>query len=501
MTLVTHTALKAQPRGGLVPEDVMSKIWNISAIPLPFTDLIGDSENHKNEYAEWVKDKLQAVNLNNAVLDGADAPTDNNALGQRVGNHSQISVKVVSASMRAKDGATIGVGDAYAYQVMMRQQELKRDIDAIAISNQGSVMDNGIVPGRAGGFDAWLVTNANNGATGSNGGFNPATGLVAAAVPGTARPLSEKMIRDVGQAVWEGGGNPGTLMGRPVVIRKLSAYMFSASAQVATLMSDVKEKRGGATATGSVNVFVTDFGVTLEMIANRLQPPTSAGVSSLFLIDPAMAAISYLSRPKTLDMGKSGLAAKGEMYADWTLKCFAEEAHGVIRAIDETVSVIALLEDDPEYMGHLPGEPRWPALQEDRSYLDDRWQPLDSAIIGPTGAEEIDSGPNRIPQYPTRAGERRALGIERPGDAVDPRPPEGTWLEEGDPRRVGPSAPERHPGEPPAGEHPVGAGAGEARAPERHPGEPPAGSHPPIARQESQGRDDDKGVNPPRKGK
>jgi len=341
MALVTHATLKNAPRGGFVPEDVMAKVWNISAIPLPFTDLVGSSESHKNEYCEWTKDDLAAPDLANAVIDGSDAGADNNKVGLRQGNHSQISAKVVSASSRARNGGTINIGDAYAYQVMMRQQELKRDIEAISLSNQASVADTGAVAGKAGGFDAWLVTNTNNGATGANGGFVAGTGLVSVAVPGTKRALSETMIRDVAQAVWTKGGNPSTLMGTPPVIRKLSAYMFGTSAQVATLTSDVREKRGAAVATGSVNVFVTDFGVILEMVANRLQQPTAAATSSLFLIDPDKVTQSYLSRPQTIELAKTGLSQKGQMYADWSLKVMNEEAHGVIRAVDEALAVIA----------------------------------------------------------------------------------------------------------------------------------------------------------------
>jgi hypothetical protein len=43
--------LKAATYKGLIKEDVMSKIFDISRIPLPFTDLIG-SDTHSNEYAE-----------------------------------------------------------------------------------------------------------------------------------------------------------------------------------------------------------------------------------------------------------------------------------------------------------------------------------------------------------------------------------------------------------------------------------------------------------------
>jgi hypothetical protein len=366
MALVTHAALKGAVRGGLVPEDVMAKIWDISKIPLPFQDLIG-TDSHKNEYAEWTKDKLAAPTLANALIDGADAPTDSNLLGTRVGNHSQISGKTISASTRAREGATLNMGDAYAYQLMRRQQETKRDIDAICLSNQASVVDNGSVAGKAAGLDAWLTTNTNNGATGSNGGFQGGTGLVTVAVPGTARALSETAIRNVAQSVWEQGGNPTTLMGRPAVIRKLSAYMFTTSAQVATLTSDVREKRSAAVATGSVNVFVTDFGVVLEMVANRLQQVTAAGVSSLFIIDPEYAAVSYLMAMNAFSLAKTGLADKGMCAADWTLKVMSEEAHGVIRGIDEALGPVALSEmvDDDLVQSSVPEDAPTPPAEEE----------------------------------------------------------------------------------------------------------------------------------------
>ena len=55
MALVTHAALKGALRGGLVPEDVMAKIWDISKIPLLMQDVFGE-DSHSNEYTEWTKD-------------------------------------------------------------------------------------------------------------------------------------------------------------------------------------------------------------------------------------------------------------------------------------------------------------------------------------------------------------------------------------------------------------------------------------------------------------
>jgi len=337
MSLVTHTQLKAAPKDGLVPESVMNQIWDISKIPLPFTDMIG-SGTHENEYTSWPLDKLAAPDTTNRVVDGADVTSDDNALPTRVGNHSAISVKLVSASTRARQGGTIGMGDALAYQVMNRQRELRRDVEAMALQNIASVQDNGSNAGVAAGLDAWLTSNTSNGATGANGGFNTTTGIVAAAAPGTKRAPSEATLRDLLQSVWEDGGNPTVLMGRPPVIRGLSAHMFTTSAQVATLTSDVREKQGAAVATGSVNVFVTDFGVVCEMVANRLQPTTDTATSTLFAIDPEYAALSYLSGYRVDELAKSGLSDKKLMSCDWTLKVYNQEAHGAYRAIDEALA-------------------------------------------------------------------------------------------------------------------------------------------------------------------
>ena len=64
--------LKSIAKGGVINEDVMQKIFDISKIPLPFTDLVGSS-THKNERFDWVVDELRAPDVTNARVDGSDA--------------------------------------------------------------------------------------------------------------------------------------------------------------------------------------------------------------------------------------------------------------------------------------------------------------------------------------------------------------------------------------------------------------------------------------------
>jgi hypothetical protein len=336
-------------------------------------------------------------------VDGADAGAVNNTrTGARVGNHCQISDKVVRVSFRADASNTIGRAKELAYQLSRRQQELRRDVEAIFLTNQASVADDGnTTPGKVGGLPSWIKTNSPSGygfgAGGVVGGYNLTTGLTVARTPSTAkRAITETFIRNAAQDVYTQGGDPTVLMSTPDVIRKISEYLFTSSARVATLMSEVDNKREAAVATGSVNVFVTDFGVVLKLIPNRIQQPhgdgtsvvataTVAGVkyvitalgttdftligaspeqnkvggiftatgagagtgtvraacSDVFIIDPAYLSACYLKGYRTEELAKTGLAENRQMSVDYTLVVNTELSHALIGDIDGNAAMTA----------------------------------------------------------------------------------------------------------------------------------------------------------------
>lgn len=340
--------LKAVERGGLIREDVMNKIWDISKIPLPFTDMIGKG-TAKNAYKEWTQDVLADPDVDNAVIDGSDATGNDTKTGARVGNHHQISDKIVRVSYRADASDTIGRAKELSYQMMRRQQELRRDVEAIAMLNQASIADDGNAQeGRVGGLPTWLETNTANLTTPV--GFNPATGVTTvptATVDGIV--LTEGLIRDNVESIYQNGGDPTILMSVPGVIRKISEYLFTSSARVATLMSDQGKSTEKATALGSINVFVTDFG-TLKMIPNRLQqryeaayatPSLTAAYADVFILDPAYLSLCYLKGYRTDTLAKTGLAENRQMCVDWSLIVNTEKAHGIIASVDPTLDMTA----------------------------------------------------------------------------------------------------------------------------------------------------------------
>lgn len=332
--------LKGVAFGGLIREDVMNKIWDISKIPLPFTDMIGTG-SAKNEYKEWTTDELAAPDVTNAVVDGSDATGNDTATGARVGNHHQISDKVVKVSYRADASDTIGRAKELSYQLMRRQQELRRDVEAIALLNQASVADDGnTVAGKAGGLPSWLETNTVNGTV---GGFDTATGLTEAyTYDAAAVGLTEANVRDVVESIYEEGGDPTKMMTVPKIIRLFSEYLFTSSARVASLMSDQGKSREKAAALGSVNVFVTDFG-TLTMVPNRLQQSYTATTlaADVFILDPEYLSLCYLKGYRTDTLAKTGLAENRQMSVDWSLIVNTEKAHGIIANVDVATAVTA----------------------------------------------------------------------------------------------------------------------------------------------------------------
>lgn len=341
-TNLDHQDASAQPAGGVIREDVMNQIWDISNIPLPLTDAISKGK-HTNRKAEWTEDKLADPNTSNAVVDGADISQNNTKLGARLANYTQISVKEVQVSHSAEAANSIGNQASMSHQVMQRQKELRRDVEAIQLSIQASVAGDGdTIPGKSAGFGAQLKTNISLGATGVAGGFNTTTGLFVAPAPGTKRALSETTIRDILQKVYEAGGNTQMLMARPAVIRKLSEYLFTATARVANMQASVNQTEPKSlTAYGSVNVFVTDFGQTVQMRDNRLQPVEAAGQSTMYMVDPSHLRQSFLRGYQVEPLGKTGLSDKNLMSAEWSFLVLNELSQGAIYAIDEALAVVA----------------------------------------------------------------------------------------------------------------------------------------------------------------
>lgn len=343
---------------GPVREDLLSKIWDVSRVPLPFQDRIGTGTCESNVH-EWINDKLGVAAANawveNASVPAtgsASAPTDigNSAVGPtiRMRNHCQISAKVVTTSYRGQAVSQVGSVAGFAYQLMQRLRELKQDQEFIMLSNTASLAGNATATAPLlGGYLSWVasltsptqvlgVTAA--AATSTLGGYDASTGLTVACGSGaTPGNLAETDLRDVVQAIWTGGAEPSVAMCNAYQKRAISQYMYTSSSRIAQLVSEVGQGTSGAdVARGAVSIFVTDYGV-LELVANRFFPRQASTTHDYIAVfDPQYLSVDYLQGHTTKEQPIAGLQDSKLLYCDYTLRVSSRQAIGAVIDISPT---------------------------------------------------------------------------------------------------------------------------------------------------------------------
>jgi hypothetical protein len=343
--------------GGVINEDVMQAIWDISRIPLPMSDRIGRGTVTSDTY-DWVTDKLASAAANawveqaNFSTTTATAPTDYadsaTAPTVRYRNRIQISAKAVSVSELGQAVSSVGGSGGLAYNVEVAQRELRRDIELATTSNNASVAGNATTTASVtAGYMAAVkdqTTPTRNlcDTAGTEGGYNSGTGVFAAYTPGTARGITETLIRDMAQALYLGGcGGEGmnlTAMCVPALKRTISTYMYTSSARIAQLTKEVGSE-GSHTATSNVTVFATDFGV-LELVPNRIMVDYGTNQNALLIFDPDYVEQVFLRGFTTTENAKIGLVDRRTMSAYWGTR-FNPECMGAIADINASTAMVA----------------------------------------------------------------------------------------------------------------------------------------------------------------
>jgi hypothetical protein len=74
---------------------------------------------------------------------------------------------------------------------------------------------------------------------------------------------------------------------------------------------------------------MSDFG-TISVVPNRFMNSTNSGNEVAFLVDPDMAAVSYLRPFETIELAKTGDAEKTQLLAELTLEIKNQAAHGIM---------------------------------------------------------------------------------------------------------------------------------------------------------------------------
>jgi len=297
-------------------EDLSDVIYNISPTDTPFMSSVGKTKATA-VYHEWQKDSLAAVNTSNAVVEGAAASDATLSPSVRIGNRTQISAKTVKVSGTLETVNKAGRKSEKAYQLAKASAEIKRDMEAILLSNQVAAAGDATTARTLGGLQTWLASNTSNGSGGSAG----ASGTTARTT-GTDRAFTATILNTVIQAAYVSGGSPTILMVTPA--QKVVASTF---AGIATRYKDVPSNVQ-ASIIGAADVYVSDFG-TISIVPNRFIPNADSD-DTAFLLDPEMAAVAYLRPFQTNELAKTGDADVTQLLVEYTLEVKNEAAHGII---------------------------------------------------------------------------------------------------------------------------------------------------------------------------
>ena len=279
-----------------IREDLQDAIYSISPTTTPFISTVGRTKA-RNSYHEWQTDSLADVDLTNAKIEGADAVAAKLTPTTRVGNYTQISDKVISVSTTDDVVDKAGRSTETAYQLAKASSELKRDMEAIVLSDQEQDAGAADKPRKLGGLQSWLTTNV---------------------VDTAGAAMTEDMLNEAMLEAYTQGGEPTMLLVSP------------ATKQVVSKFPGIAEQRFAApgnkptTIIGTADVYMSDFG-TLNVVPDRFCPDDVS-----FVVDPSMANIAYLRPFKQTKLAKTGDSEKTMMNVEWTLVVKNEAAHALI---------------------------------------------------------------------------------------------------------------------------------------------------------------------------
>lgn len=305
-------------------EDLQDKIYMVSPEKTPVVSAIRRFKATQRLH-EWQRDSLATPDKDNAVVEGDDRTGTAATPTQRVANTVQLFDKVAVVSGTQEKTKSAGRSSEMKYQISKRMVELKRDLEAMVLSNNPAVQGNSTTARKSSGLGAMLYTNTSHGTGTPNGSTTAHTSGLASTAPvtaGTLRAFSEAQLKSVMQSIYTNSGE------MPSIISMTPSHKaaFSGFAGIAANRHEVKKGKQGAII-GGADVYVSDFG-ELTVVPNYVQ--ATANANTVFILNPEHAGIAYLGGFKSERLAKTGHTEKELVSVEACLVVTAETAHGKI---------------------------------------------------------------------------------------------------------------------------------------------------------------------------
>ena len=270
---------------------------------------------------EWQRDTLATPNKDNAVIEGDDRSGTAITPTQRVANTVQLFDKTVIVSTTQEKTKSAGRSSEMKYQISKAMVELKRDVEAMVLSDNVAVQGSSTVARRSAGLGALIFTNVSHGGAGATPAHN--SGLATTAqTAGTNRAFTETLLRTVLQGIYSNSGEFASL----ISLTPSHKGTFSGFAGIAVNRYQVPKGQQGVIV-GGADVYMSDFG-ELTVVPNYVQGVSNPNTA--FVLNPEMAGVGYLGGYKSEPLAKTGHTTKELVSVEATLVVTAERSHGKV---------------------------------------------------------------------------------------------------------------------------------------------------------------------------
>ena len=292
-------------------EDISDIIYNVDPFDTPGLSKTPEAEA-TNTTHQWQTDGYATAVSSNQSIEGEDATADASTATTLVTNACEIPIKVPRVTTTQQAIKHYGRDDEMAYQIEKRAVEMKRDMETSIWANKAKVVTRTTsVAGVLGGLPTYVNTNTSRAGDGVNG----SGAGVAVRTDGTARPLTEDLVQDMLQLVWQAGGNPDA-----IYLGGYNKRRFSTFAGNATRMKTAEDRKLMA----AIDIYESDWG-EMELIPDRFMR-----TRDLFAVQTDMLGIAYLISFTIADLSRTGLSERKQLYAEFTLEVRNEKSLGAV---------------------------------------------------------------------------------------------------------------------------------------------------------------------------
>ena len=304
-------------------EDLQDKIYMVSPEKTPVMSA-GRRFKAEAKFHEWQRDVLATPNKDNAVIEGDDRTGTALTPTTRVGNYTQLFDKIAVVTTTQQKVVSAGRSSEMKYQIATKAiPEIKRDIEAMLISNNAAVVGTNAAARKSAGMGTMIFTNVSHGAGGSTTAHNSGAATTAP-VAGTNRALTEALLKTVMQSIFTQSGEMPSM----VSLTPSHKGVFSTFTGIAVNRFNVGKGKGEqGRIVGGADVYVSDFG-ELAIVPNYVQATSSPNTA--LILNPEQYGVAWLQPIQSTPLAKTGHTDKEMIFGECTAVVTSERAQGKI---------------------------------------------------------------------------------------------------------------------------------------------------------------------------